>query len=141
MSTQPVKYQAQISTSTGWTNVGSAVSSHLVVMANLDGPGGYRAQAALKGMEGAEFRIVEVPGMTAKLYRDTEGDLWATVPEPDRVFLAIAPDHVWEGPSTRTWESVLANYSPLTELTPDEAAKHRPALDRLITRLHIERPL
>lgn len=70
-----------------------------------------------------------------KIYRDQDGDLWS-VDQHERVFLAVRPAFVWEGPTQRTWERLLDDEEgPLTELEAWESAEHMPGLLELIERL------
>lgn len=69
-----------------------------------------------------------------KIYRDRSGDLWSGAPG-EKTFLAVAPQFIWQGPTTRTLDDVEGLYGPLVELPAEDAAHHHAGLRALVERL------
>jgi hypothetical protein len=71
---------------------------------------------------------------TIEVLRDQAGDLWALTSD-GRLWLAV-DGGPWEGPATRTIDTVQKRWGPLTPLPDQDAAPHRAALAELIARLY-----
>ena len=70
-----------------------------------------------------------------RVYRDSDGDLWAVTPDGRR-WMGTGRG-AWEGPATRDWVAIRDRYGPLVELSAAEAAKHTAAVQDLADRIRV----
>lgn len=69
-----------------------------------------------------------------RIYRDSEGDLWAFTGN-GVTFLAVDPEFIWQGPVGKSGEDVERECGPLEELTTEEAVAQHDGLFALFDRL------